>query len=76
VQSAFVITRAVQPSSPIKPNRMMNIATGVFLGIFLGFIFALTIENLDTSIGTIEDVEKYLELPVIASSLTLTWTIN
>jgi len=65
VQSAFIITPAVMPSAPIKPNRMMNIATGIFLGIFLGFVFALAIENLDTSIGTIEDVEKYLELPVL-----------
>jgi len=65
VQSAFIITPAVQPSAPIKPNRFMNIVTGVFLGLFLGLVFALAIENLDTSIGTIEDVEKYLDLPVI-----------
>ena len=38
---------------------------GAFLGVFLGFIFSLLIENLDTSIGTIEDVEKFLDLPVL-----------
>jgi capsular exopolysaccharide synthesis family protein len=31
----------------------------------LGAFFAVVIENLDTSIGTIEDVESYLELPVL-----------
>lgn len=65
VQSAFIITPATEPESPVKPNKMMNIVTGLFLGLFLGFVFALAIENLDTSIGTIEDVEKYLDLPVI-----------
>lgn len=65
VQSAFIITPAVEPGSPIKPNRFMNISVGAFMGIFLGFVLALVVENLDTSIGTIEDVEKYLELPVL-----------
>ncbi|MBN1622142.1 MAG: polysaccharide biosynthesis tyrosine autokinase [Endomicrobiales bacterium] len=65
VQSAFVVTPAVEPKAPIKPNRMVNLSVGAFLGVFLGFVFALIIENLDTSIGTIEDVEKFLDLPVV-----------
>jgi len=65
VQSAFVVTPATVPVKPIKPNRLMNMSVGAFMGVFLGFIFALVMENLDTSIGTIEDVEKYLSLPVL-----------
>lgn len=65
VQTAFIVTPAVEPGSPIKPNRPMNMLIGAFLGVFLGFVFALLFENLDTSIGTIEDVEKYMDLPVL-----------
>lgn len=65
VQSAFIVTPAVKPSYPIKPNRMINLSTGAFLGIFFGFLLALIVENFDTSIGTIEDVEKYLNIPVL-----------
>jgi tyrosine-protein kinase Etk/Wzc len=65
VQSAFIVTPAVRPTAPIKPNRPMNLAMGAFLGIFFGLILAIVIENLDTSIGTIEDVEKYLAIPVL-----------
>jgi tyrosine-protein kinase Etk/Wzc len=65
VQSAFIVTPAIRPTAPIKPNRRMNLSMGAFLGIFFGFILAIVIENLDTSIGTIEDVEKYLSVPVL-----------
>lgn len=65
VQSAFIITPASEPSRPLRPNRMINIAAGAVLGVFLGLILALVIENLDTSIGTIADIEKYLNLPVL-----------
>ena len=65
VQSAFVVTPATEPTSPTKPNKLTNITIGALLGIFLGLLFALIIENLDTSIGTIEDVEKFLGIPVL-----------
>lgn len=65
VTPAFIVTHAKVPKVPIKPNKRMNLMVGTFLGIFLGFVFALLFENLDTSIGTIEDVEKFLDLPVL-----------
>lgn len=65
VQSAFVVTPAIEPGAPIKPNKMMNIIIGIVLGLIIGFVLALLIENMDTSIGTIEDVEKFISLPVL-----------
>lgn len=65
VQSAFIVTPAIEPSSPTKPNKALNLLVGIIIGIFLGFISALLVENMDTSIGTIEDVEKYLNIPVV-----------
>ncbi|MFH2070896.1 MAG: polysaccharide biosynthesis tyrosine autokinase [Elusimicrobiota bacterium] len=65
VQSAFIVTPATRPSYPIKPNKIMNITLGGLVGIFVGFIFALVTEHIDTSIGTIEELETYLQLPAI-----------
>jgi capsular exopolysaccharide synthesis family protein len=65
VRSAFIITPATVPGSPIKPNKLTNISIGIFAGLFLGFLFAILAENLDTSIGAVEDVEKFLDLPVL-----------
>ena len=38
---------------------------GALAGIVLGFMSALVWEHLDTSIGTIEDVEEFLKVPVV-----------
>ncbi len=38
---------------------------GVFVGMLIGLIFAFVFEAFDTSIGTIEDVESHLGVPVI-----------
>lgn len=65
VQTAIIVTEAVPPKSPIRPNRVTNMSLGLFLGIVLGLIFAFIVEHLDTSIATIEEVESYLNLPVI-----------
>ncbi len=64
-QSAFIVTPAFEPKSPVSPNKTMNLAVGSFIGIMFGFVLALFFENLDTSIGTIEDVEAYLGVPVL-----------
>jgi len=50
---------------PIKPNKKQNAALGLLVGIFLGGGLAFFLEYLDTSIRTIEDIEKYLSWPVL-----------
>ncbi len=65
VQTATIVTEAITPKYPIKPNRVTNVSLGLLLGLLLGLIFAFVVEHLDTSIATIEEVESYLNLPVI-----------
>ena len=65
VQSAFIVSPAVEPQSPVQPNVSLNLSVGFVVGIVLGLIFAFIIEHLDTSIATIEEVETYLGLPVV-----------
>ncbi|GAG18940.1 unnamed protein product, partial [marine sediment metagenome] len=53
-------------SFPIKPPKKQNAALGLLVGIFLGGGLAFFLEYLDTSIRTIEDIEKYLSWPVLS----------
>ncbi|MEW6027349.1 MAG: polysaccharide biosynthesis tyrosine autokinase [Planctomycetota bacterium] len=60
-----VYNKARVPTSPIKPNKTTNMLIGLILGIVIGLSAAFIIEHLDTSIGTIEEIEQLVQLPVI-----------
>ncbi|RMD86172.1 MAG: hypothetical protein D6813_15275, partial [Calditrichaeota bacterium] len=55
--------RGVRINPPTSPYTVAFV--GLVVGCILGMIFAFIYESFDTSIGTIEDVERYLNLPVI-----------
>ena len=66
IEEVSIVAPALPPDMPINPpNIGSSLFVGLVLGIMLGAFFAVVLENLDTSIGTIEDVESYLELPVL-----------
>jgi len=48
-----------------SPNYVINIALSIFLGGFCGVGLAFFIEYLDTSVKTVDDVERYLKTSVI-----------
>ncbi|MDP3731752.1 MAG: polysaccharide biosynthesis tyrosine autokinase [Candidatus Omnitrophota bacterium] len=60
-----LINEAAPPLRPISPNKPLNYSFGAMIGLMLGLAVAFLFEQLDTSIGTIEDVENYLKLPVL-----------
>lgn len=60
-----IIDRAEKPERPVRPRVMLNIILSVIVGLGAGIGLAYFIEYLDTSVKTVEDVEKYLGLPVI-----------
>jgi capsular exopolysaccharide synthesis family protein len=49
----------------VKPNKFLNIALGVVVGLVVGVGLAFFIEYLDTSVKTIDDVERSLQSPVL-----------
>lgn len=62
-----VIWDPAKPSDiAARPRVVLNMILGVFLGMVLGFGVAFFIEYLDTSVKTMEDIEKYFGLPVLA----------
>jgi len=50
---------------PVKPNKVLNITLGVIVGLAVGIGLAFFIEYLDTSVKTIDDVERALQAPVL-----------
>ncbi|MBN1917045.1 MAG: polysaccharide biosynthesis tyrosine autokinase [Verrucomicrobia bacterium] len=65
-ESQVVITQnASPPMTPSKPNRMVNIIIGVVVGLTVGTGLAYFIEYLDTSVKTIDDLERSLAMPIL-----------
>ena len=61
-----VIDRQITPNMrPVKPNKTLNITLGVVIGLIVGIGLAFFIEYLDTSVKTIDDVERTLQAPVL-----------
>lgn len=52
-------------TTPIAPNKRLNLAVGILLGLFLGIVAVFLLENLDVSISTLEEIENFLNSPVL-----------
>src|SRR4029079_1269634 len=49
----------------VRPKKTLNILLGVIIGLVVGVGLAFFIEYLDTSVKTIDDVERALQSPVL-----------
>jgi capsular exopolysaccharide synthesis family protein len=60
------ITDPAEPGrDPVKPNKTLNITLGLVFGLIMGVGLAFFIEYLDTSVKTIDDVERAFQAPVL-----------
>lgn len=61
----------IEPAEPPPPTRyvsprvMLNMLLSIVVGLAAGIGLAFFIEYLDTSVKTVDDVERYLGLPVL-----------
>ena len=61
-----MITRVAEPGKdPVRPNKPLNITLGLVFGLIVGVGLAFFIEYLDTSVKTIDDVERAFQAPVL-----------
>ena len=64
--SIVEITGPAEPGdNPVKPNKTLNIVLGVVIGLIMGVGLAFFIEYLDTSVKTIDEVERAFQSPVL-----------
>lgn len=61
-----VLEEAKPDINPTKPNVMLLLSIGSLLGIVIGLLLAFFLEYLDTSVKSLDDVERYLGVPVLA----------
>jgi polysaccharide biosynthesis transport protein len=60
-----IIDEARPSLRPVRPNKPLNIALGIIIGLVVGVGLAFFIEYLDTSVKTIDDVERSLQTAVL-----------
>ncbi|HEY7542920.1 MAG TPA: polysaccharide biosynthesis tyrosine autokinase [Methylomirabilota bacterium] len=65
IEEVSIVRPATEPDTPIGGETANTMLVGAVLGLAIGLALAFVRENLDTSIGTIEDVESYLGVPVL-----------
>jgi succinoglycan biosynthesis transport protein ExoP len=69
-----IVDPAKPPRAPHRPNKPMNLALGLGIGLLLGVCLAFFFEYLDSSIKTPDDIDRYIKLPslgVIPSAASL-----
>ena len=65
VDGIEIIDRASTPTWPISPNKPKNIMMAFVIGIAISIFIILLLDYLDNKVKSVEDVEKYLDLPVL-----------
>src|SRR5204862_7744557 len=60
-----IVDKAQPGIHPVRPKKALNIVLGIVIGLVVGVGLAFFIEYLDTSVKTIDDVERTLQAPVL-----------
>ena len=61
-----VVTPALMPDEPVKPQKLFVIVASVFGGLLLGFCVSFALSATDKSFRTVDQVEHALGLPMLA----------
>lgn len=65
ISGVTLLNRASVPGAPIAPNVFKSTMLGGVIALILGLLMAFVKENVDTSIATIEEVEDFLQVPIL-----------
>jgi len=63
--TSVVVVSSASTTKQVKPNKQLNMAVALVLGLMLAVGLAFMLEFLDNTLKSAEDIEKILEAPVI-----------
>ncbi len=66
VSNIRITEKATMPQIPVRPNKKRNLALGLIFGLMLGVGLSFLREYIDRTIRTEDDVQRYLNLPVLS----------
>jgi len=67
ISNISIVQPATYLTKPVGPRKMLNLALGLFLGVFGGIGLAFFSQYVDHSFQTPEDIEERLELPTLVA---------
>lgn len=62
-----IIDPAIPPKMPVSPNILANTLLGALVGFLLGLGMTFVIDSMDHTVKTVEDIERYFNMPVLGS---------
>ena len=75
-ESFRILDRANLPVVPSAPNLLVIDAGGIFAGLIVGLLLGIIVDMKDATIHTAEEVEQYLDLPLIVALPHITAEMN
>jgi len=66
VSNIRVTDDAAIPQDPVKPKKELNLILSIIFGLMTGVGISFLWEYLDRSLRTEEDVQRYLDLPILS----------
>ncbi len=67
INNVHIVDEAETSNDPSNINHMKDITIFFFIGIVVSVMYVLIVNMLDTTIKTVEEVEKEFKIPVLAS---------
>lgn len=64
---ARIVSLAMPPSSPSSPHLKLNAGIGFFMALMMGLGAAFVVDRLDDTFKAPSDVQRHLDMPVLAS---------
>jgi len=61
-----LVDKAVPQFLPVRPKIVLNLALGLIVGLGLGIGLAFLQDHFDTTLKTVEEVDRYLGVPALA----------
>lgn len=62
-----IIQPAIAPGGPYSPNVQRNLLTGILLGLVLGMALVITMDLMDQTLRTPDEVERHVGIEVLSA---------